>query len=84
MDITKSLRSKTDIFLVLTILEKDLQKDKKNYTNYFKPLLDDLKTLEAVMQIGGKTVKMGQICYSADNLEASIVGGFSQCYSFDV
>jgi hypothetical protein len=46
--------------------------------------LDDLNTLEAVVQIGGKTVKMGQICYSADNLEASIVGGFSQCYSFDV
>ncbi len=56
----------------------------KNYTNFFKPLLDDLKTLEAVVQIGGKTVKMGQICYSTDNLEASIVGGFSQCYSFDV
>ncbi len=61
-----------------------MQKDKKSYTNFYKPLLDDLKTLEAVVQIGGKTVKMGQICYSADNLEASTVGGFSQRYSFDV
>jgi hypothetical protein len=86
VDIPKSLRSKTDnIFLVLSILEKDLQKDKKNYTHFYKPLLDDLKRLEAGVQIGGKTVKMGLICYSADNLEASIVGGFSQCYSsFDV
>jgi hypothetical protein len=33
------------------------------------------------VQIGGKTVKMGLTCYSADNLEASVVGGFSQCYS---
>jgi hypothetical protein len=86
VDIPKSLRSKADnIFLVLTILDKDLQKDKKNFIHFFKPLLDDLKRLEAGVQIGGKTVKMGLICYSADNLEASIVGGFSQCYSsFDV
>jgi hypothetical protein len=82
VDIPKSLRSKTEnIFLVLTVLEKDLQKDKKNYNHFFKPLVDDLKKLEAGVQIGGKTVKMGLICYSADNLEASIVGGFSQCYS---
>jgi hypothetical protein len=43
--------------------------------------VDDLKKLEAGVQIGGKTIKMGLICYSADNLEASVVGGFSQCYS---
>jgi hypothetical protein len=82
VDIPKSLRSKTDnIFLVLTVLEKDLQKDKENYIRFFKPLVEDLKKLEAGVQIGGKTIKMGVICYSADNLEASIVGGFSQCYS---
>jgi len=33
------------------------------------------------VQIGGKIIKMGLICYSADNLEASVVGGFSPCYS---
>ncbi len=82
VDIPKSLRSKTDnIFLVLTVLEKDLQKDKENFIRFFKPLVEDLKKLEAGVQIGGKTIKMGVICYSADNLEASIVGGFSQCYS---
>jgi hypothetical protein len=58
-----------------------LQKDKEKYIRFFKPLVEDLKKLEAGVQIGGKTVKMGVICYSADNLEASIVGGFSQCYS---
>jgi hypothetical protein len=43
--------------------------------------VDDLKKLEAGVQIAGKTVKLGLICYSADNLEASSVGGFSQCFS---
>ncbi len=33
------------------------------------------------MQIGEETIKLGLICYSADNLEASAVGGFSQCFS---
>jgi len=86
VDIPKSLRSKTEnIFLVLTVLENDLQKDKNNYNHFFKPLVDDLKRLESGVQIGGRTVKMGLICYSADNLEASMVGGFSKCYSsFDV
>jgi hypothetical protein len=85
VDIPKSPRSKTDnIFLVLTVLEKDLQKEKKNYNHFFKPLSDDLKRLESGVQIDDRTV-MGLICYSADDLEASMVGGFSQCCSsFDV
>jgi hypothetical protein len=83
VDIPKPLRSKTEnIFLVLTALEKDLKENKEeNYARFFKPLVDDLKKLESGVQIGGKTIKMGLICYSADNLEASVVGGFSQCYS---
>jgi hypothetical protein len=83
VDVPKVLRSKTEnIFLVLTALEKDLKENKEeNYARFFKPLLEDLKKLEAGVQIGGKTVKMGLICYSADNLEASVVGGFSQCFS---
>jgi hypothetical protein len=83
VDIPKSLRSKTDnIFLVLTALEKDLkEKKEENYACFFKPLVEDLKKLESGVQIGGKTIKMGLICYSADNLEASVIGGFSQCFS---
>jgi hypothetical protein len=85
VDIPKSLRPKPDnIFLVLTVLDKDLQ-EKKNYNHFIKPLVVDLKRLESGVQIGGRTVKVGLICYSADNFEASMVGGFSQCYSsFDV
>jgi hypothetical protein len=83
VDIPKALRSKTEnIFLVLTALEKDLKENKEeNYTRFFKPLVEDLKKLESGVQIGGKTIKMGLICYSADNLEASAIGGFSQCFS---
>jgi hypothetical protein len=81
VDIPKPLRSKTEnIFLVLTALEKDLKENKEeNYARFFKPLVDDLKKLESGVRIGGKTIKMGLICYSAD--KASVVGGFSQCYS---
>jgi hypothetical protein len=82
VDIPKPLRSKTDnIFLVLSVLEKDLEKSKENYNRFFRPLVDDLKKLEAGVQIGEETIKLGLICYSADNLEASAVGGFSQCFS---
>jgi hypothetical protein len=82
VDIPKALRSKVEnIFLVLTVLEKDLKENKDNYAHFFKPLVDDLKKLESGVQIGGKMIKMGLICYSADNLEASVVGGFSQCFS---
>jgi hypothetical protein len=80
--LAKSLLSKTDnIFLMLTVLERDLQKEKKNHNQFFKSLVKDLKRFESGVQIGGRTVKIGLICYSADNLEASMVGGFSQCYS---
>jgi hypothetical protein len=82
VDIPKVLRSKIEnIFLVLTIKEKELKENKENYVHFFKPLVDDLKKLEAGIQVGGRTIKMGLICYSADNLEASSVGGFSQCFS---
>jgi hypothetical protein len=79
VDLPKCLRSKKEsIFLVLSVKEKDL---KDNYCHVFRPFIDDLKELESGVQIGGKIVKLGLICYSADNLEASIVGGFSQCFS---
>jgi hypothetical protein len=55
VDIPKSLRSKTDnIFLVLTVLEKDLQKDKENYIRFFKPLVEDLKNLKQVCRSGAR------------------------------
>jgi len=82
VDIPKVIRSKIEnIFLVLSVVEKDLKENKENHAHFFKPLVEDLKKLELGVQIGGKTVKMGMICYTADNLEASAIGGFSQCFS---
>jgi hypothetical protein len=82
VDIPKVLRSKIEnIFLVLSVKEKDLKENKENYAHFFRPLVDDLKKLESGVQIGGRMIKMGLICYSADNLEASSIGGFSQCFS---
>jgi hypothetical protein len=82
VDLPKPLRSNTEnIFLVLSVVEKDLKENKENYNHFFRPLVEDLKKLEAGVQIGDKIVKLGLISYSADNLEASSVGGFSQCFS---
>lgn len=79
VDIPKRIRSKKEnIFLVLTVKDKDLQ---ENYVNVFKPLVEDLKKLESGVNIGEKTIKLGVLCYCADNLEASVVGGFSECFS---
>jgi hypothetical protein len=79
VDVAKNLRSKTEnIMLVLSVKEKHL---KENYIAVLTPLLEDLLKLEAGVKIGGRIVKMGLICYSADNLEAHVVGGFSQSFS---
>jgi hypothetical protein len=84
VDVPKCFRSKTEnVFLVLIIKETDLTKE--NYKHVFQPLIEDLKKLETGVLIGDNMVQLGIICYCADNLEASIVGGFSQCFSsFDV
>lgn len=82
LDVPKALRSKIqNIYLVLSVRESELKENMANYARFFKPLVDDLKKLETGVQINGKTIKMGLVCYSADNLEASAVGGFSQCFS---
>ena len=82
VDLHKPLRSnKENIFLVLSVVEKELKENKENYQHFFRPLVDDLKKLEAGVKIGDKTVKVGLICYAADNLEASSIGGFSMCFS---
>jgi hypothetical protein len=82
VDIPKVLRSKIEnIFLVLSVREKDLKENQENFVHFFKPLVEDLKKLESGVQVGKRTIKMGLICYCADNLEASSIGGFSQCFS---
>jgi hypothetical protein len=85
-DLPKYLRTKIEnIFLVLSVRESQLKATPGNYALFFKPLVDDLKKLESGILVGGKLIKMGLVCYSADNLEAHAVGGFSQCFSsYDV
>lgn len=79
VDLPKPLRSKIEhIYLVLCVKEKDL---KESCKDVFKPLIDDLKKLEAGVLVGDKSIKLGLICYSADNLEAHSIGGFSQSFS---
>ena len=49
-----------------------------------QPLIQDLKQLEngiVVNDIETRRIKCGVVCYSADNLEASLVGGFSSNFS---
>ena len=44
----------------------------------------DLQTLESGIVIDfpvTRRVKLGVLCYASDNLEASLVGGFSACFS---
>ena len=82
-DITKSQRSQVDrLQLVMVFREKLLAKH--SLKTIYKPLIDDLKKLEAGIVIKfptERTVKCGVLCYSSDNLEASVVGGFSACFS---
>jgi hypothetical protein len=79
VDVPKSLRSKTEnIFLLLSVKEKDL---KENSCCVYKPLIDDLKKLESGVMMGDKIIKLGIICYSGDNLEAHLVGGFRSSFS---
>ena len=50
----------------------------------FQPLINDLKELENGIFIGDpirKKAQMGILAYSADNLEAHQLGGFSMCFS---
>ena len=50
----------------------------------FKPLVNDLMKLEQGIEINvpiTRTVKCGLLCYSSDNLEAHVVGGFTGSFS---
>ena len=50
----------------------------------FKEMVSDLKKLELGVEVNypmTRIVKCGIACYSADNLEASVMGGFSACFS---
>ena len=82
-DIPKAQRSQVDrLQLVMVFREKLLQKH--SLQTIYKRLVADLKSLETGIIISfpmTRRVKAGVLCYAADNLEASVVGGFSACFS---
>jgi hypothetical protein len=63
---------------VLSVKNTDLKTFRQDI---YKPLLDDLKRLEAGITVNGKKVKAGLLCHLGDNLEAHVVAGLSQCFS---
>ena len=82
-EIEKAQRSQIDRFQLLMIFREKLLK-KYSYKTIYKNLVEDLKKLELGVVVNfpmTRRVKCGILCYSADNLEASLVGGFSACFS---
>ena len=83
-EIPRFQRSAIDrLQLGLVFKEKLLRK--YSQADIFKSLLEDLSTLEtvgvAVKEPFPRHVKAGLLLYSADNLEAHTIGGFSACFS---
>ena len=82
-EIKKSQRSQIDrLHLVMVFREKLLKK--YSLKMIMKPLVRDLKSLEIGVQVFKpmpKILKCGVLCYVADNLEASVIGGFSCNFS---
>ena len=82
-DIEKAQRSKIDRLQLVMIFREKLLK-KYSLKNILKPLILDLKLLEAGVDVSNpvpKKIKAGLVCYIADNLEASVIGGFSSNFS---
>ena len=82
-EIEKGQRSKIDRVQLLMVYKEKLLK-KYSMKTIMKVLVEDLLKLEHGVEIKypmTRKVKCGVSCYSADNLEASVVGGFSGCFS---
>ena len=82
-DIPKAQRSQVDRLQLVMIFREKLLK-KYSLQTIYKRLVTDMKTLEAGIIITlpeTRRVRAGVLGYAADNLEASIVGGFSACFS---
>ena len=86
-DIPKYQRSQIDrLQLAMIVKEKLLKKllKKYGYSVIYKPLIDDLKKLEAGILVESpvpKMVKCGILLHDGDNLESVSVGGFSMNFS---
>ena len=82
-EVEKAQRSKIDRLSLCMVFREKLLK-KYTLERIFRRLVEDLMKIEGGMVIGlpvVKTIKCGVACYSADNLEAHIMGGFRACFS---
>jgi hypothetical protein len=78
-ELSKGINSKTENkFLVLSVKDSDLKIYRQEV---YKPLLEDLKKLEAGVAVNGHIVKAGLLCHLGDNLESHIVSGMKQSFS---
>ena len=81
--IPRGQRSQIDRTQVCMIFKDKLVK-KYGYDAIFRMLVNDLKDLEIGIHVSypvQRIVQLGVLAYSADNLEAHQLGGFSCCFS---
>ena len=81
--VPKYLRSKTDRMQLCMVFREKLLK-KYGHSVIFQRLVEDLQVLETGIMVSvpvERKVKLGVLIYSADNLEAHSLGGFSCCFS---
>lgn len=81
--IPKLQRSQIDRIQLCMVFKEKLLK-KHGYKKIFSNLMNDLKDLETGLIINypsERKIQMGVLAYSADNLEAHSLGGFSCCFS---
>ena len=81
--IPRCQRSQIDrMQLCMVFKEKHIKR--YGYNAIYKKLIEDLKVLEVGIKVSfpvERVVQMGVFAYSADNLEAHGLGGFSCCFS---
>ena len=81
--IPRNQRSQIDRLQLCMVFKEALLK-KYGFNTIYSRLVKDLKELELGIKVHfpvEKHVKMGLLAYSADNLEAHSLGGFSCCFS---
>jgi hypothetical protein len=82
-EISKHLRSRIDRIQLVAVFKEKLIK-KYGFKKIYKQLVKDLKKLEEGVVVEypvKRIVKCGVLIHPCDNLEAHIVGGFSQSFS---
>ena len=78
-ELSKGINSKTENkFLVLSVKNIHLKTFRQEI---YKPLLEDLKKLEAGISVNGQVIKAGLVAHLGDNLEAHVVAGMKQNFN---